>query len=77
MKIELFNKIRTGKVYKRKTGEHCLVQTIETVSDENNNVDYNVHFLLEPTNINSTRKTELIEDFINNISLTDENYSSN
>jgi hypothetical protein len=77
MKIELLNKIKTGDVYVRKTGERCLVQSIETVSDKNNNVDYIIHFLLQPTNVNSTRKTELIEDFINNISLADENDHSN
>jgi hypothetical protein len=62
--MELLNKIKTGNIYTRKSGERCLVQSIETVSYKNNNIDYNIHFLLQPTNIYLTRKTEFIKDFL-------------
>jgi hypothetical protein len=73
MKTELLNIIKEGNVYERKTGGRCLVQLIEPVFLGKNIIDFSIHFLKEPTHLNSITDTELIEDFTNNIVLTQEN----
>lgn len=67
MSFDLVQKIREGQTYQRKTGERCLINSIDGVTNENNNQSFEIRFRLFGGNNNTQRwQKEPIEFFLEN-----------
>lgn len=66
MKNEILDKIRIGQVYQRKNGDKCLVKKIETFTNEDKTLDFQVHFHLNSKVGRPYTKKELLEEFNSN-----------